>query len=508
MDTNPSKSWRESIRVYQDKRSVILLLLGFSAGLPLLLIFSSLSLWLREAGVERGTVTLFSWAALFYSFKFIWAPLIDLLPLPVLTRYLGRRRSWLILTQLIIITALIGLANINPAQEGQLIYMAIFAALLGLGAASQDIVIDAYRIESAPVELQSALAACYTAGYRLGMLMSGAGALYLATFLGASETDYNYTAWQQTYLCMAALFLVGIITSLLMPEPKFAVQDAKPTAWHSQDYLHLVALFFVLLAIFIASYSLSSKLIPATASLFIAFLFEAGRFLGSLIIVISAAQFILKSNRVNSALVIQTWVTPLEDFFKRYGKQAIILLLIIGFYRISDVIAGVISNVFYQDLGFSKNEIATAVKTVGVLVTLLGGFIGGVLAQRYAILKMLLVGGFFACITNLLFVLLSYKGQQVVYLYVAVIADNLTAGLASAVFIAFLSSLTNIRFTAVQYALFSSLMTLFPKLLGGYSGALVNKLGYGNFFIIATVLGLPVLGLIMYLIWQDKEKAS
>lgn len=197
MNETQPKSWRQSFATYLDRRALVILLLGFSAGLPLLLIFSSLSLWLREAGVERGTVTLFSWAALFYSFKFIWAPLVDLLPLPFLHKHLGRRRSWLLVAQILVMLSVIGMASINPISDQQLIYMALFAAALGFSAASQDIVIDAYRIECAPVEMQSALSACYTAGYRIGMIVAGAGALYLATFFGAAEHDYSYLAWQK-----------------------------------------------------------------------------------------------------------------------------------------------------------------------------------------------------------------------------------------------------------------------------------------------------------------------
>lgn len=498
MTESQPKGWRQSFATYLDKRAFVILLLGFSAGLPLLLIFSSLSLWLREAGVERGTVTLFSWAALFYSFKFIWAPLMDLLPLPYLHKRLGRRRSWLFLAQLLVMLSVIGMASVNPIGDQQLITMAVFAAALGFSAASQDIVIDAYRIECAPVNMQSALSACYTAGYRIGMIMAGAGALYLATFFGTTEDSYSYLAWRQTYYCMAALFLVGIVTTLIMSEPE--QYQAHNPVWQSKDYSQLLLLFFLMLGGFIATYTIFPQLIAyQTSSTLMAFILEGCRFVSALVAALLVAKMLSLLGLVNQQLVNKTWLEPIHDFFSRYGRQAFVLLFIIGFYRITDIIAGVISNVFYQDLGYSKNEIATAVKTVGVIVTIAGGFLGGVLVQRYELMKMLLVGGLLACLTNLLFVLLSYKGYDPLFLYIAVISDNLTAGLASAVFIAFLSSLTNIRFTAVQYALFSSLMTLFPKLLGGYSGAIVDQLGYANFFIIATILGLPVLVLIYYL---------
>jgi MFS transporter, PAT family, beta-lactamase induction signal transducer AmpG len=498
MTESQRKTWRQSLATYQDRRCITLLLLGFSAGLPLLLIFSSLSLWLREAGVERSTVTMFSWAALFYSFKFIWAPLIDLLPLPVLSRKLGRRRSWLLLAQLLVMLSVVGMASINPINEQQLMFMALFAAALGFSAASQDVVIDAYRIECAGVEMQSALSACYTAGYRIGMIVAGAGALYLATYLGAIEGTYNYSAWQQTYYVMASLFLVGIVTTLMMQEPQ--AQPTQSHDWRLNEYAQLLGLFLVLVAGFISAYSvLGQWLTVYKTTVLLAFLLETLRFSLALLFCFVLARGVIALRLVNQQLVVGIWLAPIQDFFKRYGKQAFLLLFIIGFYRITDIVAGVISNVFYQDLGFSKNEIATAVKTVGVVLTIFGGFVGGILAQRYALMKVLLLGGLSACLTNLFFVVLSYKGYDLVFLYIAVIADNVTAGLASAVFIAFLSSLTNIRFTAVQYALFSSLMTLFPKLLGGYSGAIVEQVGYANFFIVATLMGLPVLGVVYYL---------
>jgi len=203
-----------------------------------------------------------------------------------------------------------------------------------------------------------------------------------------------------------------------------------------------------------------------------------------------------------AALAVQTWVSPVTDFFRRYGRSALLLLALIGLYRISDIVAGVISNVFYQDLGFSKEEIAWAVKTFGVLMAIAGGFVGGALSQRYSLMKMMMLGAVLAAATNLLFVALAYQGRDLTLMYLAVGSDNLASGLAGAVFVAFLSVLTNIRFTAVQYAILSSLMTLLPKTLGGYSGTMVENIGYPGFFLFTALLGLPVL-LLVYLV--DKK---
>ena len=213
------KSLSESLRAYLDRRSLIMLFLGFVAGIPILLIFSSLSLWLREAGIDRSVVTMFSWAALGYAFKFIWAPLIDAVPLPILTKLLGRRRSWILVSQIMIIAAICIMASVNPANEGSLVLMAVGAVLLGFSSATQDIVIDAYRIELAPPSLQAVLSAMYVTGYRIGMIVAGAGALYLADYFGSTESFYSYEAWRNTYWIMAAVMGIGVITTLVIHEP-------------------------------------------------------------------------------------------------------------------------------------------------------------------------------------------------------------------------------------------------------------------------------------------------
>lgn len=491
-----SPSWKEAFTSYLDRRALTMLLLGFSAGLPILLIFSSLSLWLREAGVDRNTVTLFSWAALGYSFKFVWAPLIDILPLPYFTQRLGRRRSWLLLAQLSVMAAIVAMGSVDPILEDQLLVMAFLALWLGFSAATQDIVIDAYRIESAEVRMQSALSACYTAGYRIGMIVAGAGALFLATYLGATEESYNYLAWRHTYWCMALFMLLGIATCLLMPEP---TKVRELPRWTVKDYAHLVLVFFIVVLVFVTSFWQIGTVVLAEDSVLPGFLAEILRLVLALLIAAAVAVLAVRLRLINHDVANTTWVEPVVEFFRRYGKKAFLLLALIGFYRISDILAGVISNVFYQDMGFTKNEIAAAVKTVGVVMTIVGGFVGGLLAHRYDVMKMLFVGGLLACLTNLLFVALSLRGEDPVFLYIAVVADNLAAGLASAVFIAFLSALTSVKFTAVQYAIFSSLMTMLPKMLGGYSGGMVDAMGYPLFFTFTTLLGLPVL-ILVYLV--------
>ena len=483
-----------------------MLFLGFSAGIPLLLIFSSLSLWLREAGAERAAVTYFSWAALGYSFKFVWAPLVDQLPIPGLTRWLGRRRVWILVAQGSIILSILAMASIDPvASESTLGWMALAAVLLGFSSATQDIVIDAYRIESADTEFQAMMSATYIAGYRIGMLVAGAGSLFLADWFGTSSEEYVYHAWQSTYQVMALAMMVGVITTLVIREPQQS--QAAVSGLGNRDYARFLLLFAISIGAFVCVFYLSGDLAGQFKSalgqsglfaLLYAFLVEVLRLAVALLIAWMASRLLVRCGLVDPALIEQTYILPVRDFFNRYGwSLAWILLALIGVYRISDIVLGVISNVFYQDLGFSKSEIAAAVKTFGVLMTIVGGFIGGLLSMRFGVIRILFLGAVLSAATNLMFMVLAQVGYDMTWLYIVISADNLSAGIASAAFVAFLSSLTNISFTAMQFAIFTSLMTLLPKLLGGYSGSMVDAMGYPVFFMLTAILGLPVLLLII-----------
>jgi PAT family beta-lactamase induction signal transducer AmpG len=486
-DELTNKSWQKTLKGFTHPRVVTLLFLGFSAGIPLLLIFSSLSLWLREAGVERATVTYFSWAALGFSFKFVWAPLVDQIPVPLLTRWLGRRRGWILLGQLAIILSIILMASVDP-QSGpnSLSLMAVAAVMLGFSAATQDIAIDAYRIESAEADLQALMSATYIAGYRIGMLVSGAGSLFIADWLGSDRDGYLYQAWQSTYWLMAMVMLVGVLTTLTIPEP--ARQSQQKLTENSNGYLSILLFFVLVVGVFITSIYLSLSL-PSVVRLILAIAAAWVFALG-----------LVKMRIIEYSVLNQTYIVPVQDFFQRYGLSlACLLLALIGLYRISDIVLGVISNVFYQDLGFSKPEIASVVKTFGLLMTIVGGFMGGLLSMRFGVIRVLFLGGVLSAVTNLLFMVLAAKGHDITWLYIVISADNLSAGIASAAFVAFLSSLTNISFTATQYAIFTSLMTFLPKVLGGYSGTMVDGMGYPNFFLATALMGVPVLVLIVYI---------
>lgn len=433
------KAWWEALAVYRRPQVLTLLWLGFASGLPLLLVFGTLSFWLREAGIERATIGFVSWVALAYGFKWVWAPLVDRLPLPGLSARLGRRRAWLLLSQLVVIAGLLGMALTDPAVH--LERLVVLAVLVAFASATQDIVIDAFRIESGDARLQAAMASTYMIGYRLAMISASAGVLWLAAWAATGDTGYEFAAWRLAYACMALTMLVGVITTLSVAEPA-GVVPAPPAAP------------------------------PGTP--------RSVRLLRWL----------------NDAVL-----QPFADFLRRYRWQAVLLLALIASYRLSDIVLGVISNVFYVDMGFSKTDVANVTKVFGVIMTLLGSVLGGVLVSRLGVMRILFVGGLLAAVTNLAFALLAVSGPRLDLLIGAIAMDNLSAGLATAAFIAYLSALTNITYSATQYALFSSLMLLLPKFVGGFSGVMVDGLDYPLFFLLTTLMGLPVLALV-WLAWR------
>jgi len=429
-------TWLESSKIYLQKRVAILFFLGFSAGLPILLVFSTLSFWLREAGVSRASIGFFSWIALAYAFKWIWSPFVDRLSIPLLTNWLGRRRSWLLLSQLAITTAIIGMAMSDPQQN--LTLFAICALVVAYSSATQDIVIDAFRIESAPEKFQAAMAAAYMTGYRLAMIMAGAGSLAIAALVSDSQA-YQLSAWSTSYFAMAACMSVGIISTFVAQEPEYE----STLQVHNKSHLSPVARFMAWLEIAI--------------------------------------------------------VAPFSDFFKRYGKHALLILLLIASYRISDIVMGIMANPFYVDMGYSKGEVAAISKVFGVIMTLLGAGLGGILLTRYSTYTILFLGAFLVVVTNFVFAILAFVGKDLTLLTVIISMDNISAGIATTAFITYISKLTNIEFSATQYALFSSMMLLFPKFIAGFSGVYVDSFGYVNFFIGSALIGVPVLGLIMLL---------
>lgn len=497
LDEKPHRSWAESARAFLHPKVIALLFLGFSAGTPLYLVFSTLSVWLREAGVERATIGFFSWVALAYGFKFVWSPLIDKLPVPVLARLMGRRRAWLLVAQTAIIAALCFMALTDPL--GNLTVMALGAVALAFSSATQDIVIDAYRIECADEDMQGLLSATYIAGYRIGMLVAGAGALELAGFLDVID-GYDYAAWRTTYFAMAGAMGVGVITTLVISEPvsKNLVTELLDDA---EDYVRFVALFALAAAAFALTFAYVPDAVPfaggGSASALANFFAGALRLSLSAVAAVAAGFALVRAGLVGRDVAYETYVAPFADFFARFGRLALVILLLIATFRIADIVMGVMANVFYVDLGFEKQDIGRISKAFGLGATIVGGFVGGLVTVRYGVMKTLFLGGFLAAATNVLFAGMTAIGPQVWALMGVITADNLSAGIAMAAFVAYLSSLTSKSFTATQYALFSSLMMLVPKLIAGYSGVAVDGVGYVAFFLGTAALGLVPLALIV-----------
>ena len=484
-------NWKKSLLIYLDIRFIRLLVLGFSSGLPILLIFSTLSLWLKSAEIDRSTITLFSWAGLAYSFKFLWAPVIDKLPIIILSNKFGHRKSWLIISQLMLMILLMGLGFVDPKYN--LLLMAVIIVCVGFCSATQDAMVDTYRIESAPQELQSAMSGTYIVGYRLGMIVAGAGSLFLASFFGAEEQFYNVSAWQKTYIIMAILQTIGVLCTLVSPEPS----SQRILLNNSKDRLKLVNVFLISILTFILIYTLFPMMQfedPLTKGVFTTL-----KLLLALSVMIIIFMFSVRVNYVHNYVILSTFWDPIKSFIQKYGSIAVAILVIIGLYRVADIVMGVVANLFYSDMGYTLNQIATVSKFWGLIATILGGLLGGVLASRYNNYSILLLGAILAATTNIFFAFLTILEPKVIYLMIIIVADNLSAGIASVAFVAFLSSLTHVNFTTSQYALFTSLMLFLPKIIGGYSGAMVDGLGYFNFFFLTAAMGLPVILLIVAL---------
>ena len=427
-------SWVDAWRIYTRPTVLGMVFFGFSAGLPYLLVFSTLTAWLTEEGVSRSAIGLFAWVGMTYSVKVIWAPIVDRAAIPFFGRVLGQRRSWILFGQMLVVFGLIAISILGVSN---LPLLALLSVLVAFGSSTQDIAIDAYRIEAIEEEYQGAMSASYILGYRIALLIAGAGAFYVASF----------TAWSNVYLVMAVLMGVGFGAVMLAKEPLFSRQG----------------------------------LIRETDSAF----------------------------NVQKFTFLNAVVNPFKDFFVRNGSFALLIILLIGVYRLSDIVMGIMANPFYLDMGYSKIEIANITKLFGFFMTIFGAFVGGLLVIKWGVGRCLLIGAVAVATTNLFFAQLALLADpDLNWLAVTVSLDNLSGGFATTAFIAYLSGLTNKAYTATQYALFSSLMTLPGKFMSGFSGFVVDSYGYFTFFLSAAALGLPAILLIWFYFKNQKNTSS
>jgi PAT family beta-lactamase induction signal transducer AmpG len=401
-----------------DSRVALMLALGFSAGLPFLLVFATASVRLREAGVSVSTIGLFSWLGLAYSLKFLWSPLVDAFDVPLIARVLGRRRAWMVLCQVVIAIGLVGVGLSDPATG--LAVTAAFTFVIALGSATQDIVIDAWRIDAAPDEHQGIMVAAYQLGYRIALLAAGAGALYIAEFVD----------WRASYIAMAVLMSVGLLATFLSPVVDRVKDEPK---------------------------------------------------------------------RFDLARAVKE---PLMDLHSRMGNTLIIVLVLVALYRMSDFLAGTMSNPMYVDLGFTKAQIANVAKVYGVIVSIVGAFAGGIMVARMGLMRSMLAGAAAQSLSHLAFAWLSTQGASVPALIVAISMDNFSVSFGGTVLITYMSGLTGAGFVATQYALLSSVYALPGKVVMGASGFMVEAYGYTTFFCFTATILIPVTAL-TYVVWRD-----
>lgn len=440
-------SWRNAFSIYTRPRVLGMIFLGFSAGLPFSLTSSTLSAWLADEDVSLSVIGYFSLVGVAYSVKVLWAPVVDRLDFPLLCRLLGKRRGWMLGAQIGVVLGLFAMSELD--LHHQLSQMAWLAVWVAFCSATQDVAIDAYRIEIVAPEIQGAMAAMYVFGYRLSLLLAGAGVFYIA----------EYQNWSVAYQGMALAMSVGMVATLLAPEP------------------HRVA---------------DERVGQIEQSVEVAFGLSESRSLPARLL------------RWFSDAV----VSPFVEFFQRNANNAVRILLLIALYKMSDIAMGVMANPFYLALGFSKKDIADVTKVFGFFMTIAGTSIGGVLVARFGIMRPLLFGAVIVAATNLLFAALALAKPDIVLLAGVISADNLSGGIASAAFIAYLSGLTNSAYTATQYALFSSLMTLPAKLIGSISGDLVAEFGYAAFFSYSAVIGLPAIALVILLMRSSSSSQN
>jgi MFS transporter, PAT family, beta-lactamase induction signal transducer AmpG len=420
----PSRAaWLSSLRVYREPRLIAVLLMGFSSGLPLALTFATLSFRLAEIGVSRTAIGLFALVGVPYSVKFLWSPLIDRMPIPLLTRHLGRRRGWALAIQPLLALAILALGLAEPRSAPGLTALAALA--VAFLSASQDIVIDAYRIELLRPEEQGAGAAATQWGYRFGMLAASAGALYAASFGG----------WRFAYALMAALMTVGMVAVWFTPEPG-GVRPLEP--------------------------------LPGRSAL----------------------------ARI-AAWLERAVIGPFRDMLTRPGVLAILAFVIL--YKFCDALAGTMSNPLYVSLGFTKVEVADIGKIYGSAASLAGLALGGVVVLRLGVLRALLVCGVLQMLSNLMYALQVWAGHNLPVLALTIGVENLTGGMGSAAFVAYLSGLCNIAFTATQYALLSSLAAVGRTTLSASGGALADAFGWTPFFLLSTAACLPGLALLVWI---------
>lgn len=459
-------------KVFASKKMLAMLALGFSAGLPIMLVYTTLSAWLRDVGVSRTAIGFFVWVGFAYSLKFLWAPLTDRVRIPILADKIGNRLAWTFVAILGVSASMIAMGFQDPSEN--LRNVAICAVMIAFFSATLDICVDAWRVDAGDDEEQATLAAVYQLGYRLGMILAISGVLWVA----------QVSSWPIAYWSVALIALIGGLT------PFWASRTQEPDAKPLKDI----------------KWSRFAMILPVIAAVMLFRKYgDIGDFLSLIIgvlclpFIITALCLTLWKGALNSSTIYEIPIVgDYMDVVRRFGWATLVLIFIIMTYRLSDYVMGVMALPLYIDLGYTKGTIGLVKGVFGVSMLLAGAFIGGWSALKYGLPKTLIAGAVVTILTNLAFAWLAQVSTpQASYLFVTIGADNIAAGFAGTAIIAFMSILTNKDFTATQYALFSSLVAFSGKSLAGFSGVLADKIDYENFFIVTALVGfLPLLAVI------------
>jgi PAT family beta-lactamase induction signal transducer AmpG len=481
----PKRSTWAALAVFFERRSLVMLALGFAAGLPNLLVFDTLSAWLRTSGVSLQLIGFFALATLSYSLKFLWAPLIDRATLPVIGPMLGHRRSWMLVCQGLLIFGLWLISGSNPTVNLGLV--AAFAVFVAFTSATQDIVIDAWRIEAAGQERQGVMAAAYQWGYRIAILTAGIVPLFLASRIN----------WGFAYATMSVLMVVGMIAVFAAPKEKARPEmpplmptdmPAKP-AEEAIEWIVRLAMVLIGAVIFGAGFTGQFDLLKGALGLIgignpvgleaawaerpLGVFIQVAFAFAGLALIISAA-FPMPGRKTRPGVYFQrSYGEPIADFFKRFEGTAVLILAMICCYRLSDFVLNIM-NPFYLDVGFDLERIAEVRKGFGVIMLSIGVGVAGWAIARFGLMKSLIGGAVVGPASNLMFAWLATTGPDWRAFAAAIAVDNVTAGFCGTVLIAYMSSLTSAGFTATQYALFSSLYALPGKLIAAQGGGIIE----------------------------------
>jgi PAT family beta-lactamase induction signal transducer AmpG len=432
-ESTPS-NWHDTLAVYLRPRVLIVMFLGFSSGLPLALSGSTLQVWAAESGVNLRTIGLFTIVGTPYTIKFLWAPLVDALDVPVLSRLLGRRRGWLVFSQILLMVAIALLAFCDPKLGPGLLIVA--ALMVATASATQDIVIDAFRVESLPENEQAAGMASYVAAYRVANLLSTAGALYVVTGFETGLGFPRSVAWTAGYLVMALFVLIGLVAAIVATEPEKSAAVSAEHARHAGE----------------------SKL----------------------------------------ARVVKTARAALADFLLR--DAAVVILAFVVLFKFTDALAGAMTAAFVIDLGFSRIDYANIIKGVGFAATLIGGFAGGYVARAFPLATSLWIGGILQAAANFAFTGQALVGKDIWWLTFAISVENFTSAIGTVIFVGYLSNLCkNPLHTATQFALLTALSAIGRTYLSAGAGYIVEWTGWAWFFAICAFAGIPGLLLLAWL---------